>query len=98
MDADNRFTPEPVTATHRITYPHTDQGDDTPVHLVGTGYATRCAACIVHENVPDALWALEVLNKYGHLVTHPADRLSGEAHQPKLDPSAEHRERMAECG
>lgn len=56
---------------HVIAYP--DNHD--PVHLHGTGYATRCAAHIVHENVPDALWALEVLNKFGHLVPHPADRL-----------------------
>ncbi len=61
--------------SHAVTYPHTDQGDHTPVRLVGGGYAVRCARAIVHDNVPDALWALEVLNKYGHLVLHPADRL-----------------------
>lgn len=59
--------------SHIIAYPNADVGDDTPVHLIGTGYATRCASVIVHENIPDAMWALEVLNKYGHLVQHPAD-------------------------
>lgn len=56
-----------MTKTIRIV--HTEDG---PVRLEGTGYATRCAAAIVHENVPDALWALEVLNRFGHLVPHPA--------------------------
>ena len=56
-----------------ITYPGAEQGDFTPLRLTGTGYATRCARMIAEENIPDALWALEVLNKYGHLVKHPGD-------------------------
>jgi hypothetical protein len=57
--------PEVTTIIH-----HAD-GEATV--LKGTGYATRCAAHIAHENLPDARWALEVLNRYGHLVPHPAD-------------------------
>ncbi len=49
-------------------------GDSTV--LRGTGYAVRCAAYIASENLPNARWALEVLNRYGHLVTHPADALA----------------------
>ena len=59
-----------LTTTIIITH---DDGDRTTLH--GTGYAVRCAACIAHENTPDALWALEVLNRYGHLVKHPGDPL-----------------------
>lgn len=64
-----------VGQVHIVTYPNAELGDSAPVHLIGTGYAARCAAAISHENIPDALWALEVLNKYGHLVPHPADEL-----------------------
>lgn len=60
-----------------VTYPFADQGDNTPVNMIGTGYATRCAARLIYESIPDALWALEVLNRYGHLVEHPADRVEG---------------------
>jgi len=73
-DALDEQLPLPLVRAHIITYPNAEQGDDTLVRLVGTGYATRCASAIVHENIPDALWALEVLNRYGHLVPHPADR------------------------
>ena len=48
-----------------------DHGDE--LHLIGTGYAVRCAVGIAHDNWPDARWALEVLNRYGHLVHHPGD-------------------------
>lgn len=54
-----------------ITVYH-DDGDSTT--LRGTGYAARCAAHIAYENVPDARWALEVLNRFGHLVPHPGDK------------------------
>lgn len=54
---------------HVIVYP--EGVDGPPVHLTGTGYATRCARHIAYENIPDAMWALEVLNRYGHLVPHP---------------------------
>ena len=60
-----------ASETVRIVY-H-DDGETTELH--GAGYAVRAAAHIAAENVPDALWALEVLNRYGHLVQHPADRI-----------------------
>lgn len=53
-----------------IVYPNDEQ-----VFLRGTGYAVRCAAIISYENLPDARWALKVLNKYGQLVEHEADEL-----------------------
>ncbi|HUW80449.1 MAG TPA: hypothetical protein VMV54_06085 [Acidocella sp.] len=46
------------------------------LRLTGGGYAVRCASAVAQENFPDARWCLEVLNKYGHLVEHPADRAS----------------------
>lgn len=52
---------------------HHEDGSEM-IRLTGTGYAVRCAAHVAHENLPDARWCLEVLNKYGHLVRHPADR------------------------
>lgn len=51
---------------------HHDDGEKT--ELRGSGYAVRCAACIAHENLPDARWALKVLNAYGHLIKHEADK------------------------
>ena len=54
----------------------TDERDGATMTLTGTGYATRCAAAIADTNWPDARWALEVLNKYGHLVPHAADAFS----------------------
>lgn len=57
--------------TLTVTIIRADDGDE--MRLEGTGYAVRCAAHIAHENRPDARWALEVLNRYGHLVTHEAD-------------------------
>lgn len=56
-----------------ITIIRHDDGSET--ELCGSGYAVRCAANIAHENLPDALWALEVLNRYGHLVPHQADQM-----------------------
>lgn len=50
-----------------------DFGDGQTITLAGRGYAVRCAARIAEDNFPDARWALEVLNRYGHLVRHPAD-------------------------
>lgn len=55
--------------TERIVYV-----DGEAVRLSGTGYATRCAAAIAPDNIPDAMWCLEVLNRFGHLVQHPAER------------------------
>ena len=55
---------------------HHDDGDET--RLEGTGYAVRCAAHIAHENLPDARWALAVLNRFGHMVPHEADAIFGD--------------------
>jgi hypothetical protein len=49
--------------------------DGAELRLTGTGYATRCAGAIADQNWPDARWALDVLNRFGHLVRHPADAL-----------------------
>jgi hypothetical protein len=49
-------------------------GLENEVTLSGTPYAVRCAVAIAETNIPDARWALEVLNTYGHLVRHAADR------------------------
>jgi hypothetical protein len=66
-----------VNTTTMTVYPY---GTDEPgVTLTGTGYAVRCASHIAYENLPDARWALEVLNRYGHLVKHAADRLKAGA-------------------
>jgi hypothetical protein len=66
-----------MNTTTMTVYPY---GTDEPgVTLTGTGYAVRCASHIAYENLPDARWALEVLNRYGHLVQHAADRLKAEA-------------------
>ena len=51
---------------------HHDEGHIE--RFTGSGYAVRCATIIAGENLPDARWALAVLNKYGHLVQHAADR------------------------
>jgi hypothetical protein len=56
-----------------VTIIHHADGEE--IKPRGTGYAVRCAAHIAHENLPDARWALEVLNRFGHLVSHPADSL-----------------------
>ena len=48
-------------------------GDGDETELRGSAYAVRCAAHIAYENLPDARWALKVLNAYGHLVSHEAD-------------------------
>lgn len=56
----------------KITLIKTDD-DGAELRLTGAGYATRCAGAIADQNWPDARWALEVLNRYGHLVPHPAD-------------------------
>lgn len=56
----------------KVTIIHHDDGEQT--ELRGSGYAVRCASHIAHENLPDARWALKVLNAYGHLVKHEADR------------------------
>lgn len=61
----------PEVALERTIIIHDDDGAE--LTLTGTGYATRCAASIATENWPDARWALEVLNRYGHLVPHEAD-------------------------
>ena len=58
--------------THTVIVHH-DNGNS--ITLTGTGYAVRCAALIAHDNYPDARWCLEVLNRFGHLVKHDADRL-----------------------
>ena len=39
-----------------------------------TGYVLRCVSAISDQNIPDARWACEVLNRFGHLVRHAADR------------------------
>lgn len=59
-----------VRETVMTVYPNGD-----PIELRGTGYAVRCAAEIAHQNLPDARWALKVLNQFGHLVEHDADAL-----------------------
>jgi len=41
---------------------------------VANGYVARVIARCIDENIPDAEWAAEVLNKYGHLVRHPTER------------------------
>ena len=66
-----------MNTTTMTVYP--DGTDEPGVTLTGTSYAVRCASHIAHENLPDARWALEVLNRYGHLVQHAADRLKAEA-------------------
>jgi len=49
--------------------------DGSPIATFsGNGYAVRCAAAIAEQNYPDARWAFEVLNRYGHFVQHEADR------------------------
>lgn len=54
-----------------VTIVHHHDGEQTV--LRGSGYAVRCAAHIAHENLPDARWALKVLNTYGLIVRHEAD-------------------------
>lgn len=51
---------------------HLEGGES--VALRGTPFAVRCASSIVAANVSDAVWALEVLNRFGHLVVHPSFR------------------------
>jgi hypothetical protein len=70
--APRRSNAHSLPSTTTICYP--DGVDQQPILLCGTDYAQRCAAQIIHHNIPDALWALEVLNRFGHLVAHPADR------------------------
>lgn len=36
-------------------------------------FVARCVGAIAYENLPDAEWANNVLNTYGHLVKHPAE-------------------------
>ena len=44
-------------------------------NLEGTSRAVRCASAIAEDGIfPDVRWALEVLNTYGHLVPHAADK------------------------
>ncbi len=50
--------------------------DGMDLEFRGTCYACRCAVAIADTNIPDAEWAFEVLNRYGHLVRHPADDIA----------------------
>ena len=43
--------------------------------ICASGYVARCISAIAGENLPDARWAMRVLNAYGHLVAHEADGL-----------------------
>lgn len=84
--------------THTVITIHHDDGDET--RLEGTGYAVRCAAHIAHENLPDARWALKVLNRYGHLVPHEADAIFGDVtrvHAPTTDSSLADQMRTLAC-
>jgi hypothetical protein len=62
--------PKTARETTRTIYPN-----GYAIELRGTPYAVRCAATIAYDNIPDALWALQVLNQYGHLVEHEADAM-----------------------
>ena len=65
-NANSERRPDTVMTIHH--------GDGTATELRGTGYAVRAAAHIAQENIADALWALEVMNRFGHLVEHAWDQ------------------------
>ena len=57
-----------------ITYPF-GTNEKSVDYECATGFVARCIGNI--ENVPDAKWCCEVLNKYGHLVKHEAETMEG---------------------
>lgn len=61
-----------VSECTMITYPF--GADEKSVdYKCKNGFVARCIGNI--ENVPDAKWCCEVLNKYGHLVKHEAETM-----------------------
>jgi hypothetical protein len=61
-------------ANARSRYRITVYGDDgAELALAGNKRAVQCATEIAHSDWTDARWALEVLNRFGHLVPHSRD-------------------------
>ena len=46
------------------------QNGDSIEFSVRNGLVARCVSAIANANMTDAKWAVEVLNRFGHLVKH----------------------------
>lgn len=80
-------SPPTTGLTTLITY-----GEDNAQEIweCASGHVMRCISSIAADNTVDAEWALQVLNRFGHMIPHPADNiLPAEQPRPRIDFAAE---------